>query len=153
MGTTELLKVVVNNVEAPYTIVLEAPVLALQMKYDYELSTKVGNVIINNKTYMMVKPTVADEVEITTIIPKLPEIEVAFLTNGIKITAIIPDLPEIAAAVTLKTFSLFQNTLGIQILVGKMSHKTLFGWNFNMLKKAFVDVKLIGSGIELLGDY
>merc|ERR1712002_433030 len=170
--TTELLKVVVNNVEAPYTIVLEAPVLALQMKYDYELSTKVGNVIINNKTYMMVKPTVAnevevivfgfpvvkvalraDEVKITTIIPKLPEIEVAFLTNGIKITAIIPDLPEIAAAVTLKTFSLFQNTLGIQILVGKMSHKTLFGWNFNMLKKAFVDVKLIGSGIELLGDY
>jgi len=95
----------------------------------------------------------ADEVKITTIIPKLPEIEVAFLTNGIKITAIIPDLPEIAAAVTLKTFSLFQNTLGIQILVGKVSHKTLFGWNFNKLNKAFVDIKLIGSGIELLGDY
>merc|ERR1712042_96476 len=170
--TTELLTAVVNNVQAPYMIVLKAPVLALQMKYDYELSTKVGNVIINNKTYTMVKPTVpnevevivfgfpvvkvalrADEVKITTIIPKLPEIEVAFLTNGIKITAIIPDLPEIAAAVTLKTFSLFQNTLGIQILVGKMSHKTLFGWNFNMSKKAFVDVKLIGSGIELLGDY
>merc|ERR1712098_320627 len=161
--TTELVKVVVNNVEAPYMIVLEAPVLALEMKYDYELSTKVGNLMINDKTYMMIKPTVAneaevivfgfpvvkvalraDEVKITTIIPKLPEIEVAFLTNGIKITAIIPDLPEIAAAVTLKTFSLFQNTLGIQILVGKVSHKTLFGWNYN---------KLIGSGIELLGDY
>merc|ERR1712098_656086 len=153
--TTELVKVVVNNVEAPYMIVLEAPVLALEMKYDYELSTKVGNLMINNKTYMMIKPTVAngDEVKITTIIPKLPEIEVAFLTNGIKITALIPDLPEIAAAVTLKTFSLFQNTLGIQILVGKVSHKTLFGWNFNKLKKAFVDIKLIGSGIELLGDY
>merc|ERR1712142_128353 len=170
--TTELVKVVVNNVEAPYMIVLKAPVLALEIKYDYELTTKVGNLVINDKTYMMVKPTVAneaevivfgfpvvkvalraDEVKITTIIPKLPEIEVAFLTNGIKITAIIPDLPEIAAAVTLKTFSLFQNTLGIQILVGKMSHKTLFGWNFNMLKEAFVDVKLIGSGIELLGDY
>merc|ERR1719334_2795516 len=170
--TTELVKVVVNNVEAPHMIVLEAPVLALQMKYDYDLSTKVGNLMINDKTYMMVKPTVAneaevivfgfpvvkvalraDEVKITTIIPKLPEIEVAFLTNGIKITAIIPDLPEIAAAVTLKTFSLFQNTLGIQILVGKVSHKTLFGWNFNKLKKAFVDVKLIGSGIEILGDY
>merc|ERR1719334_2424052 len=170
--TTELVKVVVNNVEAPYMIVLEAPVLALEMKYDYELTTKVGNLMINDKTHMMVKPTVAnevevivfgfpvvkvalraDEVKITTIIPKFPEIEVAFLTNGIKIPAIIRDLPEIAAAVTLKTFSLFQNTLGIQILVGKMSHKTLFGWNFNMLKKAFVDVKLIGSGIELLGDY
>merc|ERR1712098_639438 len=142
--TTELVKFVVNNVEAPYMILLEAPVLALEMKYDYELTTKVGNLMINDKTYMMIRPTIANEAEVivfgfpvvkvalhanevkvTTIIPKLPEIEVAFLTNGIKITAIIPDLPEIAAAVTLKTLSLFQNTLGIQILVGKVSHKTL----------------------------
>merc|ERR1712084_117124 len=69
----------------------------------------------------------ADEVKITTIIPKLPEIEVAFLTNGIKITAIIPDLPEITTTVTLKTFSLFQNTLGMEVMIGKMSHKTLVG--------------------------
>merc|ERR1712142_609186 len=170
--TTELLTAVANNVQAPYMIVLKAPVFAVEMRLDYEMSTKVWNVMINNKSYMMVKPTVpnevevivfgfpvvkvallADEAKITTIIPKLPEIEVAFLTNGIKITAIIPDLPEITTAVTLKTFSLFQNTLGIQILVGKMSHKTLFGWNFNILRKAFVDVKLIGSGIEVLEDY
>merc|ERR1712142_872777 len=170
--TTELLNAVVNNVQAPYMIVLKAPVLAVEMRLDYEMSTKVWNVMINNKTYMMVKPTVpnevevivfgfpvvkvallADEVKITTIIPKLPEIGVAFLTNGIKITAIIPDLPEITTAVTLKTFSLFQNTLGIEVMIGKMSHKTLFGWNFNILRKAFVDVKLIGSGIEVLGDY
>merc|ERR1712112_29785 len=149
--TTELVKVVVNNVEAPYMIVLEAPVLALEMKYDYELSTKVGNLMINDKTYMMIKPTVANEAEV--IVFGFPVVKVALRADGVKITAIIPDLPEIAAAVTLKTFSLFQNTLGIQILVGKVSHKTLFGWNFNMLKKAFVDIKLIGSGIELLGDY
>merc|ERR1711922_80151 len=49
------------------------------------------------------------------------------------------DLPEITTAVTLKTFSLF--------------HNTLVGWNINMLRKAFVDVKVIGSGTELLGDY
>merc|ERR1712042_285944 len=170
--TTELLTAVVNNVQAPYMIVLKAPVLAVEMRLDYEMSTKVWNVMINNKSYMMVKPTVpnevevivfgfpvvkvahlADEVKIPTIIPKLPEIEVAFLTNGIKITAIIPDLPEITTAVTLKTFSLFQNTLGMEVMIGKMSHKTLVGWNFNILRKAFVDVKLIGSGIELLGDY
>merc|ERR1712151_11389 len=35
--TTELLNAVVNNVQAPYMIVLKAPVLALEMKYDYEL--------------------------------------------------------------------------------------------------------------------
>merc|ERR1719427_1837081 len=38
-------------------------------------------------------------------------------------------------------------------MVGKISHKTLLGWNINMLRKAFVDVKVIGSGTELLGDY
>merc|ERR1712179_84701 len=65
-----------------------------------------------------------------------------------------PVLPlEITTAVTLKTFSLFQNTLGIEVMVGKISHKTLLGWNINMLRKAFVDVKVIGSGTELLGDY
>merc|ERR1712025_1204589 len=156
--TTELLNAVANNVQAPYMIVLKAPVLAVEMRLDYELITKVWNVMINDKSYLMVKPTVANEVEvivfgfpvvkvalladeakITTIFPKLPEIEVAFLTNGIKITAIIPDLPEITTAVTFKTFSLFQNTL--------------VSWNFNILRKAFVDVKLIGSGIEVLGDY
>merc|ERR1712226_1391730 len=47
----------------------------------------------------------------------------------------------------------FQNTLGIEVMVGKISHKTLLGWNINMLRKAFVDVKVIGSGTELLGDY
>merc|ERR1719481_1472892 len=170
--TTELLNAVLNNVQAPYMIVLKAPVLAVEMRLDYELITKVWNVMINDKSYLMVKPTVANEVEvivfgfpvvkvalladeakITTIFPKLPEIEVAFLTNGIKSTAIIPDLPEITTAVTFKTFSLFQNTLGIEVVIGKMSHKTLVSWNFNILRKAFVDVKLIGSGIEVLGDY
>merc|ERR1719290_447962 len=107
--------------------------------------------MINDKSYLMVKPTVANEVEV--IVFGFPVVEVAFLTNGIKITAIIPDLPEITTAVTFKTFSLFQNTLGIEVVIGKMSQKTLVGWNFNILRKAFVDVKLIGSGIEVLGDY
>merc|ERR1712179_467415 len=65
-----------------------------------------------------------------------------------------PVLPlEMRMGVTLKTFSLFQNTLGIEVMVGKISHKTLLGWNINMLRKAFVDVKVIGSGTELFGDY
>merc|ERR1712212_1030028 len=71
----------------------------------------------------------------------------------LRITTIMKDLPEITTAVTLKSFSLFQNTLGIEVMVGKISHKTLFGWNINMLRKAFVDIKVIGSGTELLGDY
>merc|ERR1711921_38398 len=52
--TTELLNAVVNNVQAPYMIVLKAPVLPLEMRIDYELSTKVLNVKINNRSYLEV---------------------------------------------------------------------------------------------------
>merc|ERR1712001_503200 len=191
--TTELLNAVVNNVEAPYLIVvrapglplemkvdykqsakvwdvkinnesylkvrqsvpymlvLKAPVLPLVMRIDYELSTKVWDVKINTKSYLKVRPTVANEVEV--VLTGLPLFRVALLAKELRITTIMKDLPEITTAVTLKTFSLFQNTLGIEVMVGKISHKTLLGWNINMLRKAFVDVKVIGSGTELLGDY
>merc|ERR1711970_1006500 len=191
--TTELLNAVVNNVEAPYMIVvrapglplemkvdykqsakvwdvkinnesylkvrqsvpymlvLKAPVLPLVMRIDYELSTKVWDVKINTKSYLKVRPTVANEVGV--VLTGLPLFRVALLAKELRITTIMKDLPEITTAVTFKTFSLFQNTLGIEVMVGKISHKTLLGWNINMLRKAFVDVKVIGSGTELLGDY
>merc|ERR1712105_373685 len=62
--TTELLNAVVNNVEVPYMMVVKAPVLPLEMRIDYELSTKVWNVKLNNKSYLEVRPTVANEVEV-----------------------------------------------------------------------------------------
>merc|ERR1711970_1687729 len=135
----------------PYMLVLKAPVLPLVMKIDYELSTKVWDVKINTKSYLKVRPTVANEVEV--VLTGLPLFRVALLAKELRITTIMKDLPEITTAVTLKTFSLFQNTLDIEVMVGKISHKTLLGWNINMLRKAFVDVKVIGSGTELLGDY
>merc|ERR1711970_898269 len=135
----------------PYMIFLKAPVLPLVMRIDYELSTKVWDVKINTKSYLKVRPTVANEVEV--VLTGLPLFRVALLAKEIRITTIMKDLPEITTAVTLKTFSLFQNTLGVEVMVGKISHKTLLGWNINMLRKAFVDVKIIGSGTELLGDY
>merc|ERR1711970_911623 len=149
--TTEVLNALVNNVEAPYMMVLNAPVLPLEMRIDYELSTKVWNVKINNRSYMEVRPTVANEVEV--VLTGVPLFRIALLAKELRITTIMKDLPEITTAVTLKTFSLFQNTLGIEVMVGKISHKTLLGWNINMLRKVFVDVKVIGSGTELLGDY
>merc|ERR1712183_303579 len=149
--TTELLNAVVNNVEAPYMIVVRAPGLPLEMKVDYKQSAKVWDVKINNESYLKVRPTVANEVEV--VLTGLPLFRVALLAKELRITTIMKDLPEITTAVTLKTFSLFQNTLGIEVMVGKISHKTLLGWNINMLRKAFVDVKAIGSGTELLGDY
>merc|ERR1719357_1490215 len=135
----------------PYMLVLKAPVLPLVMRIDYELSTKVWDVKINNKSYLKVLPTVANEVEV--VLTGGPLFRVALLAKELRITTILKDLPEITTAVTLKSFSLFQNTLGIEVMVGKISHKTLLGWNINMLRKAFVDIKVIGSGTELLGDY
>merc|ERR1711909_104456 len=135
----------------PYMLVVKAPVLPLEMRIDYELSTKVWDVKINTKSYLKVRPTLAKEVEV--VLTGVPLFRVALLAKELRITTIMKDLPEITTAVTLKTFSLFQNTPGIEVMVGKISHKTLLGWNINMLRKAFVDVKVIGSGTELLGDY
>merc|ERR1711970_838124 len=149
--TNEIINAVINNVGVPYMMVVVAPVLPFEMRIDYELSTKVWNVKINNRSYLEVRPTVAKEVEV--VLAGVPLFRVALLGKELRITTIMKDLPEITTAVTLKTFSLFQNTLGIEVMVGKISHKTLLGWNINMLRKAFVDVKVIGSGTGLLGDY
>merc|ERR1711862_102899 len=131
--TTEILNAVVNNVERPYMIVLRAPALPLEMGIDYELSIKVWNVKINNRSFIEVKPTAENEVEV--VLTGAPVFRVAILSKELRITTIIKDLPEITTVVTLKTFSLSQNTLGIEVMVGKFFHKTLVGWNMNMLRK------------------
>ena len=74
------------------------------------------------------------------------------VNKELKITTIMKDLPAITATVTWKTFSMLENTLGLELLCGKIVHKTVLGWNINMLKKAFVDIKMIGSG-TILGNY
>merc|ERR1712200_324731 len=99
--TTELINAVVNNVEVPYRIVLKAPVLPLEMRVDHELSTKVWSFKINNRSYLEVRPTVANEVE--AVLTGVPLFRVALLAKELRITTIMKDLPEITTAVTLKT--------------------------------------------------
>ena len=55
--------------------------------------------------------------------------------------------------ITWNSFSIFENTISIQVLYNKIAHKVLLTWNINKLTKAFVEVKLLGSGTTLLGDY
>merc|ERR1711889_16839 len=69
----------------------------------------------------MVKPTIADEVEV--VVGGTPLLKEPLLPPGLEIT------------------------------VGKFAHKTLIAWDIETMKKAFVDIKLIGSGMDLLGDY
>jgi len=59
----------------------------------------------------------------------------------------------ITTVISFKSFSIFENTVGIQVLYKKVAHKVLLTWNMNKLTKAFVEAKLLGSGCTLLGDY
>merc|ERR1711970_747325 len=149
--TIEILNAVVDDMQSPQMIVLRSPVLPFEMRIDYDVSTKVMNFMINNKSYVLLKPNVENEIEL--IFDGASVLKVALLPNGIEITTLTKRIGTIKTIAHWKSLSLFQNTLDIEILVGKVSHKTLLGWNINMLRKAFVDVKVIGSGTELLGDY
>merc|ERR1711970_1124609 len=149
--TVEILNAVVDNMQSPQMIVLRSPVLPFEMRIDYDVSTKVMNFMINNKSYVLLKPNVENEIEL--IFDGVSVLKVALLPNGIEITTLTKRIQTIKTIVHWKSLSLFQNALDIEILVGKVSHKTLLGWNVNILRKGFVDVKVIGSGTELLGDY
>jgi len=149
--TTEIFSVVVNNVQTPHIIVLKVPILPLEIRIDYEASTKVLNIMINNKSYVMVKPTIADEVEV--VVGGTPLLKVTLLPTGLEITTLMKKIPTITTGLNWKTLALKQNTIDLDITVGKFSHKTLIAWDIETMKKAFVDIKLIGSGMDLLGDY
>merc|ERR1712042_16339 len=149
--TTEIFSVVVNNVQTPHIIVLKVPILPLEIRIDYEVSTKVLNIMINNKSYVMVKPTIADEVEV--VVGGTPLLKVTLLPTGLEITTLMKTIPTITTGLNWKTLALKQNTIDLDITVGKFSHKTLIAWDIETMKKAFVDIKLIGSGMDLLGDY
>merc|ERR1711970_417520 len=82
--TTEIINAVVNNVEVPYMMVVKAPLLPLEMKVDYELSTKVWNIKINNRSISEIRPTVTNEVEV--VLTGVPLFRVALLAKELRIT-------------------------------------------------------------------
>merc|ERR1712119_147543 len=71
----------------------------------------------------------------------------------IKIITPLKDIPTLTTIITWKTLSIFENTIGIQLLYNKVTHNTLLAWNINKLVKAFVEIKVTGSGTTLLGEY
>merc|ERR1719334_2792169 len=78
-----------------------------------------------------------------------------WITKGFELSSVIlkPTEENISAVLTWRTLSLFENTVGLQILMKKSTHNIVYGWNFNMLKKAFIDFKLFGTGAYIIGDY
>merc|ERR1719186_2009231 len=87
---------------------------------------------------------------------KLNDETLVHLVPGKKTIEIITqheDIPTLTTIITWKTLSIFKNTIGIQLLYKEITHKTLLAWNINKLVKAFVEVKVTGSGTTLLGEY
>jgi hypothetical protein len=149
--TLEILHAEVNNVQVPYKITLKAPVLPFEIIVGYELSTKEWTVLINKISLLKVKPTIKDQYEIHVY--EVPLVQVALLKKQVMISTIAKDVPAITAIISWKNLSIFENTVGIQLIYKQIAHKTLFGWNINQLKKAFVDIKVTGTGTPLFGDY
>merc|ERR1712179_413200 len=83
------------------------------MKIDYEQSTKVWDVKINTKSYLKVRPTVANEVEV--VLTGVPLFRVALLSKELRITTILKYLPEITTAVTLKSFYCSKTLLALKL--------------------------------------
>jgi len=147
----DILHVEANNIQVPYKITLKTPLLPFEMIVGYELSTKEWKVMINNISLIKVKPTFENLYVVDVF--EVPLVHVALLKKQVKVSTIPKVVPEITAIISWKTFSIFENSVGIQLLYKQMAYKTLFGWNINQLKKAFVDMKVTGSGFYLLGDY
>merc|ERR1719233_2102524 len=91
------------------------------MRIDYEMSTKVWNVKINNRSYLEIRPTVANEVEV--VLTGVPLFRIALLAKELRITTIMKDIPEITTAVTLKSFSLFQTLLALKLWLERFPTK------------------------------
>merc|ERR1711915_523285 len=54
--------------------------------------------------------------------------------------------------ITYRTLSLFDNTIGVEVILGQLSNKIILAWNINQPMKAFIDLKVIGNGI-FVGNY
>eukprot|EP00092_Neocalanus_flemingeri_P016194 GFUD01017527.1.p1 GENE.GFUD01017527.1~~GFUD01017527.1.p1 ORF type:complete len:859 (-),score=181.20 GFUD01017527.1:208-2757(-) len=139
-----------NNMQFPYKIMLKAPYLIVE----YKPSTKEVKIVINSVTktyYPTMTPIGENKFEFGINGEALAHVVIGI--KNIEIITLHKALPTITAIFTYKTFSIFENNIGIQILYKQIAHKFLVGWNINNLAKAFMEVKMTGSGTNLLGDY
>merc|ERR1719186_1612759 len=152
--TLEMIHLKINNVLAPYKFILKAPYLATSIEYEHltkEIKLSI-NIINISKIYLL---------KLTPIAKNKYE----FAVNGETLVHLVVDknkfecitmhkyIPDFTAIITWKTFSIFENTIGVHLLHKQITHKTHLGWNISKLAKAFVEVKVTGSGTSLLGEY
>merc|ERR1719186_824899 len=152
--TLEMFQLEINNVLAPYKVILKAPYLATSIEYE-QLTKEIKlsiNIINISKIYLLkLTPIAKNKYEFTVNGETFVHLVVD--KNKFECTTMHKYIPDFTAIITWKTFSIFENTIGVQLLHKQITHKTHLGWNMSKLAKAFVEVQVTGSGTSLLGEY
>merc|ERR1719186_924760 len=152
--TLEMFTLEINNVLAPYKFILKAPYLATSIEYEHltkEIKLSI-NIINISKIYLLkLTPIAKNKYEFTVNGETLVHLVVD--KNKFECITMHEYIPDFTAIIKWKTFSIFENSIGIQLLHKQITHKTHLGWNMSKLAKAFVEVKVTGSGTNLLGEY
>merc|ERR1719186_1383123 len=150
--TLEMFHLSINNVLSPYKLILKAPYLVTSIEYEHLLMEVSINIINISKIYLLqLTPIGNNEYEFTVNGETL--VHLAHNEKQIEFKPQYNYCPDFTAIITWKTFSIFENSIGFQLLHKQITHKTLLGWNISKLAKAFVEVKVTGSGTSLLGEY
>merc|ERR1719427_2305068 len=150
--TLEMFHLAINNVLSPYKLILKAPYLVTSIEYEHLLMKVSINIINIRKIYLLqLTPIGNNEYEFTVNGETL--VHLALNEKQIEFKPQYNYCPDFTAIITWKTFSIFENSIGIQLLHKQITHTTLLGWNMSKLAKAFVEVKVTGSGTSLLGEY
>merc|ERR1719186_723571 len=136
--TLEMFHLAINNVLSPYKLILKAPWVVTSIEYEHLLMKVSINIINISKTcFLQLTPIGNNEYEFTVNGETL--VHLALNEKQIEFKPQYNYCPDFTAIITWKTFSIFENSIGIQLLHKQITHKTLLGWNISKLAKAFVE--------------
>merc|ERR1719186_234445 len=160
--TLEMYQLKINNVNAPYKFILKAPYLVNSLmessagvpliNIECQHLMKELKISIINKTYRLKMNTIGNN-KYEVNVNGETFVHLVLGMNQIEIITQHKNIPAFTTIITFKTLSIFENTVGIQILYKQIAHKIIFVWNMNKLAKAFVEMQFTGSGTTLLGEY
>merc|ERR1719186_563117 len=152
--TLKMFHLEINNVLAPYKFILKAPYFATSIEYEHltkEIKLSINIINISQIYLLKFTPIAKNKYEFTVNGETFVHLVVE--KNKFECITMHEYIPDFTAIITWKTFSILENTIGVQLLHKQITHKTHLGWNMSKLAKAFVEVKVTGSGTSLLGEY
>merc|ERR1719186_887063 len=149
--TVEMFYLEINTVRAPSLFIFKAPYLVASIGYEH--LTKEMKVSININQICLLKLTPIDENKYEVTINGETLVHLVLGKKHVEIKTMHKFIPSLTTIITLKTLSFFENSIGVQLLHNQITHTTHLGWNMSKLAEAFVEVKVIGSGSNLLGEY